>query len=292
MVTFRFISSGEDRRPLSGRGFAERMSGIQQRARASRDLHAKTTALWQMENISAAFLRNAGPDCTLNDSTLPGEIQAISHCGIGISAAELSEFSPQDVSRRIDSFSHPGYRLFAFENVGAMFGLYEPDPFTFLAQSLARAGILPLIPLKLPDRSSYLVSFPEEVRRLISHGYGRMMYFKETTMAGAVKRIARFPGIDLHAGIMGMAFGCSMVNSGDIHSLWGVAEKISDSAARRSFCEGLVFAIEFWEWMAPGTVDSIVPRSEFEASLLSRALRGVSDGRSRGALRAFSTLAD
>ncbi len=287
MVTFRFISSDDCRRPLSPEGFVARMSEIQRRAAASSNLHEKTVALWRMENISAAFLRNSLPDYNLNSPGFPKEIQAISHCGIGISAVEMSAFDAVHVSRLIDSFSHPAYRLFAYENIGAMLGLYEPDAFSFMAGGLARAGILPMVSLRSPKPSDYLSAFPEETRHLISHGYGRMMYFKETTLAGAIARIRTHPEFDFGAGLMGMAFGSSMVNSRDIQGLWRVAEKIPDAFVQRNFVNGLVFALQFWEWMAPATLATLSPHSEFALRMVERAREGVKAGHACGALQAF-----
>jgi hypothetical protein len=266
------------------------MSEIQSRARATSDLHAKAIALWRMENISAAFLRNAQPGFTLNDSRLQREILAISHCGIGISAVEISAFKPADVSRLIDSFSNPAYRLFAYENIGAMLGLYEPDAFSFMAVGLARAGLIPMVSLRPPKPAKYLTAFPADIRRLISHGYGRMMFFKETTLSGAIRRIRAHPAIDFGAGLMGMAFGSSMVNSRDIHGLWFAAERIRDAFVRRNFINGLVFALEFWEWMAPASLPALAPRNAFAARMIERAQEGVNEGLARGGLPAFAVL--
>jgi hypothetical protein len=287
LVTFRFISSGECRRRLTQTGFAAKMTEIQQRAAGTADMHQKTIALWKMENIGAAFLRNAGPSQTLNDPRLPVEILPISHCGIGISAVELADFRSARAIELIESFSNPAYRLFAYENVGAMLGVYEPDTFTAMARILALFGFLPIAPLHHPNLSSYITEFDPEVRRLISHGYGRMLYFKQSTLADAVRRAESADFVDFSACLQGMAFAYSMVNSGDLHRVWQAGERIQVEAVRRPFCEGLVFALEFWEWMAPGSLASLAPPTRFAASLIEKAATGVAAGHARGALRAF-----
>jgi hypothetical protein len=125
MVTFKAISSPELRRPLSQRQFVARMSEMQQRALRSNRTIDKTIALWRMENLSAAFLRNGGPGRSLNDPALAEEVRAIAHCGIGIGAVEVSGFRAPKLLELIDSFSNPLYRLFAFDNVGAMNPAYS-----------------------------------------------------------------------------------------------------------------------------------------------------------------------
>ncbi len=287
MVTFRFISSAECRRRLTQAGFAEKMTGIQRRAAATFDMRQKTIAFWKMENIGAAFLRNAVPGQTLNDPSLPVEILPISHCGIGISAVELADFRASRVIELIGSFSNPSYRLFAYENVGAMLGVYEPDTFTAAARILALLDFLPIAPLHHPNHSTYVTEFAPEARRLISHGYGRMLYFKSSTLADAVRKAESADSFDFPACVQGMAFAYSMVNSGDLHRVWQAGERMQTEGLRQPFCKGLVFALEFWEWMAPGSLASLAPRTRFASSLIDRAAAGVAAGRAQGALPAF-----
>jgi hypothetical protein len=288
MVTFRFISSREYRRRQTQEGFVAKMSEIQQSAAATTDMHQKTIALWKMENIGAAFLRNAHAGQTLNDPRLPGEILPIAHCGVGIGAVELADFRAPRVMDLIESFSNPAYKLFACENIGAMLGVYEPDPFTLMAKGFTLLGLLPIAPLHPPEHRSYLDAFEPEVRRLISHGYGRMLYFKQSTIAHAVRLARSAECFEFGACVQGMAFGYSMVNSGDLHRAWKLGERIDDEQVRRHFRDGLVFALMFWEWMAPGSLGSLAPRTEFEASLIQSAREAVAAGHARGALRAFA----
>jgi hypothetical protein len=264
------------------------MTAIQQRAAACADMHQKAVALWMMENVGAAFLRNARPDQSLNDPRLPVEILPIAHCGIGISAVELADFRAAGVVELIEGFSHPAYRRFAYENIGAMLGIYEADSFTLMARILALSGFLPIVPLHPPEHAIYMAEFDRDARRLISHGYGRMLYFKQSTLEAAV-RLAKSAGcFDFDACVQGMAFAYSMVNSGDLHRVWQAGEQMQSDDVSRPFRAGLIFALEFWEWMAPGSLAALVPRTAFEASLIGAAQQGVEAGRSREALRAFA----
>ncbi len=288
MVTFRFVSSEECRRPLTRDGFSAKMTGIQQRACGTTDMRRKTIAFWMMENIGAAYLRNAQPGQTLNDPRLPAEILPIAHCGIGISAVELADFRAAKVVELIESFSNPAYKMFAYENIGAMLGVYELDPFTLMAWGMSLFGFLPIARLHRPEDRSYLAEFDPESRRLISHGYGRMLYFKQSTLDHAVRLAKAASCFDFPACVQGMAFAYSMVNSIDLQRVWLAGEKMRDPVVHRHFNDGLVFALEFWEWMAPGSLSALSPRTSHAASLVKAAGRGVAAGRARGALRAFA----
>jgi hypothetical protein len=260
---------------------------MQQSASGTAGMHEKAIAFWKMENVGAAFLRNAGPGQTLKDPRLPVEILPIAHCGIGIGAVELADFKPGRLKELIDSISHPDYRLFAFENVGAMLGVYEPDAFTAMSKGLALFGVLPIAPLHHPGHDGYLKAFEPEQRRLISHGYGRMLYFKQFTLARAVRSARAAACFDFGACIQGMAFAYSMVNSADLHRVWLAGELIRQAQVRARFADGLVYALEFWEWMAPGSLDTLAPRTDFARLLVQSAREGIAAGRRRGALRAF-----
>jgi hypothetical protein len=288
MVTFRFISSMECRRRLTQEEFAGKMAEIQRHAAGIPDMHEKTIAFWKMENLGAAFLRNARPGQSLNDPCLPIEILPIAHCGIGVGAVERANFHPSRIIDLIESFSNPAYRLFAYENIGAMLGVYEPDPFTIAAKALTLLGLLPIAQLRYPERDSFLGKFGPETRRLISHGYGRMLYFKQSTLSHAITLARTADGFDFGPCVQGMAFGYSMVNSGDLHRAWKVVERIEDERVRHHFSAGLVFALMFWEWMAPGSLASLSPRTEVELLLIEAASRGMEEDRARGALRAFA----
>jgi hypothetical protein len=226
----------------------------------------------------------------LNDPSLPAEILAISHCGIGISAVELARFEPSGIGRLIDSFSNPAYRLYGYENVGAMLGVYEPDAFSLAARGLALFGVLPIVPLRHPAHETFLASFDPEARRLISHGYGRMLFFKHSTLGSAVKAARRARYFDLGACVQGMAFGSSMVNSKDLNTLWEACARMKDEEVRRHFGDGLAFALAFWEWMAPRSLEALSPRTGYASDLIGRAMRGVAIGRAGGALPAFAVL--
>jgi hypothetical protein len=288
MATFHYISSAEYRQPMSQQEFTERMSAIQQRAVHTPDMMVKTTGFWAMENLGATFTRHAQPGQTMNNSQLPVEVRPIAHCGMGVGAVEVSDFRARKLTDLIESFSNPNYKMFGYENVGSMLGVYEPDVFTTLAKGLTLLGLLPVAPLHWPEPGNYLQAFEPEVRRLISHGYGRMVYFKGHNIAGAISTAGRASAFDFGACVQGIAFAYSMANNSDLHRVWQAGEYMRSEEAGRFFNNGLIYAMEFWEWMSPGTLDRFAPKTAHAASLIAAAREGVALGRARGALPAFA----
>ncbi len=288
MATFRYISSAEYRRPMTQQEFIARMSEIQQRAVRTADMRVKTTGFWAMENLGATFVRHARPGQTLNDPELPTEVRPIAHCGMGVGAVEVSGFEPGKLVDLIGSFSNPAYRMFGFDNVGSMLGVYEPDMFTTVARGLTLVGFLPITPLRWPEPAKFLQSFEAEARRLIAHGYGRIVYFKSHNIVTAIRAVGRARVFDFGACVQGIAFAYSMANHGDLHRVWRAGERMRTEATGLHFNNGLIYAMEFWEWMAPGTIDTFAPRTDHAAGLIKAARKGVETGRALGALPAFA----
>ncbi len=273
---------------MSQEEFIARMSEIQARAVATPDMRVKTTGFWAMENLGATFVRHALPGQTLNDPRLPVEIRPIAHCGMGVGAVEVSGFEAEKLNNLIESFTNPDYRMFPYDNVGSMLSVYEPDMFTTLARGLTAVGLLPIAPLRWPEPRNFLRPFPAEARRLISHGYGRMVYFKSNNIAAAIRSVGRAKAFEFGPCVQGIAFAYSMANHGDLHRVWRAGENMQREDVGRHFNNGLVYAMEFWEWMAPGTLDTFRPRTSHAAGLIEAARKGIASGRQSGALPAFA----
>lgn len=263
------------------------MSEIQQRAAGSDDMGVKTTGFWAMENLGATFLRHLQPGQTLNDPALPVEIRPIAHCGMGIGAVEVSKFEPGKLAGLLQSLSNPAYDRFGFDNVGAMLGVYEPDIFAMFSRSFTFLGLLPIAPLEWPEPAGFLRAFDQEAGRLIANGYGRMLYFKSNSISRAVRLAARAGSFRFDACVQGIAFAYSMANHNDLQRVWQAGEDMGVAEVGSFFRNGLIYAIEFWEWMSPGTIDALKPRTSYAAALISAARDGVAIGRARGALAPF-----
>jgi hypothetical protein len=289
MITIRTVSTLPFPRPLSQSEYVQKMAEIQGEAVGTPDMGRKTASFWRMENLSSAFLKNARPGQSLNDPGMPVPIRPIAHCGMGIAAVELANFDVCRLREIIESFSNPEYRLFAYEGTGAMLALYEPDLFALMSRMCAALGILPLARLTPPaDPDAFLRSFEPEIQRLISHGYGRMLYFKNHTLASAIRAVSRATYLQPWPCVQGIAFAYSMVNNSDLGRVFRAGENLRGHDVGEPFSEGLVYALEFWEWMAPGFLERLKVTTDYENGLKQAARLGVETGRARGPLAPFA----
>ncbi len=286
-VTIRSVSHGIHQGPLTQSEFVAGMSSIHRDAVLSTDIGRKTSAFWKMENLASSFLKNAQPGQSLRDADLPIEIRPIAHCGMGIAAVEVADFKAQRITEVIESFSSPACRLFAYEGSGAMLALYEKDLFGLMSRACRMLGLLPLAALDRPDEREFLADFEPEIQRLIAHGYGRMLYFKHGNIAAAVEAAMTLPSLDASACVQGIAFAYAMVNNGDLQRVFKAGESLNAAEFSPAFENGLIYALEFWEWMAPGFLDQFAPKSTFGSYLTEVARREIEYCRRRGTLSPF-----
>jgi len=277
-ITFQTISRKQIDGPASQETYLDRWSAIQSAAQKSRDLHFMTASFWKMESLGADYCRQPPGGNTLCDPRLPLEVRPIAHTGLGVAAVEVGEFDPARITRTIDSLANPNFRLFAYESLGAVLGVYQmPVP----------KNLLGLKRLRRPEPERFINFFPAEIQRLISNGYGRILYFNSLDLVSAVRSIARRRFLQAPAAIQGMAFAYAMVNSSD---LWVVLETgcgFEDSELRTAFQNGLIYALEFWEWAWPGWLRSLNPPSARSAALIAIAQQEIDSGLARGELGAF-----
>ena len=290
MITIQTVSDKSIRRRLGQRRYAQRMREIQSEAQQTSDMGRKTASFWLMENLSATFLKTAEPGESLHDPELPVEIRPISHCGMGIAAVEVADFQPARIAEVIDSFSNPDYRLFAYEGSGAMLALYEPGLFLAGTRTMACLGLLPLARLRRPDEVEFVRHFEPEIQRLIAHGYGRMLYFKNHGIAGAIIAAQKASFLQPHACVQGVAFAYSMVNNSDLGRVFSAGRQLTNTPVGAAFRDGLIYALEFWEWMAPGFLPSLKPATEFASGLIETAAAEIDRCRAAGPLAPFSVI--
>ena len=279
MVAFRTVSQKKQEGPLTPEILIAQIAAIQQEAAASSDISVKTAALWKMESLGVTFGRIAQPGESLNDPQLPPEACPICHVGMGGAAVEAANFDHEKITRLIDSLAHPKYRLFGYEQIGAMLGVYE--------KTVPRL-MLGLKKLDRPDPAKFLPLFPGEVRRLISHGYGRLLYFNSKDIHVALRNIQKREFLNLPAAVQGTAFGYTMVNHLDLGVVLETGDSLLDPVLVKAFKAGLVYALEFWEWMSPGFLESLEFSSPRATELVSIARREIASARQHGALRPFA----
>jgi hypothetical protein len=197
---------------------------------------------------------------------------------MGVAAVEVGNFDPALISQTIESLAHPDYRLFSYESVGAMLGAYEVP----LPKRLVR-----LKPLARPQPEEFIRSFSPDIQRLISVGYGRVLYFNSAGVSAAVRAVAARPFLDPRAAFLGVAFACAMINHLDFWLVLDTEGEFHQPGWKDAYRDGLIYALEFWEWETPGFLRSLRPRTARSAELIAAAQREVDRCLRRGYLNAF-----
>ena len=234
-------------------------------------LAAKTRALWSLERLGCSFGRGAGPDDSLADRRLSDATSPIVHVGMGVAAVERGGFHPDAVTQVIERLARPRDRLFAYESLGAMLGVYE--------RTLPR-WFVGLRPLARPDPRGFIGGFPPPVQQRIAHGYGRLLYFQRVSLRSALAGAAR-PFVDPARCVQGIAFAHAMVNHAALPRVLATA---TPAELRMPFETGIIYALMFWDWLFPGTLDApSVPAH----ALVERARVELARARARGRLPAF-----
>ena len=279
---FRVIAHKTLRGPYTHSQFIETTSEIQRTAVACRSIPEKTRAFWQMEKLGFSYCRN--DQGQLNDSRIPHGVQPISHVGLGIAAVEHSGFQPHKITAAIEPYAHPDYRLFPYESIGCLWAVYSNKWMQF-AFRLASRTRLPAV--TLPTLDSFLAAFPAEIQSLISHGYGRSLYFRHYNIQSAIRRAVTLSSLDTRSVVQGIAFAYSMINSDDIHQVLEVGQDLTHPDLASGFQDGLVYALVFWEWAFPGFLDKMAPDSARQHSLIQLATQQIALCRTTGVLTAF-----
>ena len=266
-VTFLKVSQKEMPTAFTPETYTRRVLDLHATAQADGELSAKTVGLWKLESAGVTLVRHGTPGFDLRDPAIPDALCPILHVGLGAGAAEKAEFDWSRIQQLVESLGRPEYAGFAYESLGAMLALYEP------ARIQLQRALLGLVKLERPAPAELINSVPEDVGRLISHGYGRLLYFKSKNIRAAVLAAAKLPFLDLNAAVEGIAFAFSMVNNRDVIDVLETGDGLQDEALVRSIRLGLLFALLFWEWTYPGTLDAIRPRSDVATDLVQRAVR-------------------
>jgi len=279
MHAFRTVSQKKTEGPLTQDVLLSRIAAIQKEAETG-DIAAKTAALWKMESLGVTFARQARPGDSLNDSRLPAAARPIAHVGMGAGTVEVVDFDAPRITQVIDSLAHPDYRLFGYESLGAMLGVYE--------KTVPRV-MLGLQPLHRPDPAQFISSFPPEVRRLISHGYGSLLYFNSEHVGAAVRNVKEREFLEPRAAVQGVGFGYAMVNHRELGRVLETGDVlvVFDPTLVRAFQAGLVYALMFWEWESPGFLQSLRFPDPPAAELVAIAREESEASRKRGFLKPF-----
>ena len=278
LLAFQTVSQKKMEGQLSQEEYISRWTAEQKLAQAGSDAAARTTGLWHMESLGVTYAKQPPKGKTLNDPTLPPECRPIVHVGMGAGSVEVANFDPAKITEMIESLSNPNFHLFPYESLGAMLGVYE--------KSLPRI-MLGLKPLNRPEPQGFIKFFAPEIQRLISHGYGRLLYFNSTNIAATVKAIAARSFLQAPAAVQGMSFGYTMVNNADLWTVLETGTGFEDPALKAAFRNGILYGLEFWEWESPGFLRTLKPPNKNSSEMIDIALQDIEVSRARGYLAPF-----
>jgi hypothetical protein len=278
LLAFRTVSQKTMDGQLSQEDYIARWFAEQKTAEQSKETAVMTAGLWRMESLGVTYARQTPAGKTLNDPTLPLACRPIVHVGMGAGSVEVSNFDPNKITETIESLSNPSFHLFPYESLGAMLGIYE--------KSLPRI-MLGLKPLNRPEPQGFIKCFSAEIQRLISHGYGRLLYFNSMNIAVTVRNIAARPFLQAPAAIQGMAFAYTMVNNADLWTVLETGTGFEEPKLKVAFRNGLIYGLEFWEWESPGFLRTLKPPNRNGAELIDIAQQEIDISRARGFLAPF-----
>ncbi len=282
LYPLRVIADKALRGPYTRDAFIDETTAVHRRAAASHDIKDKSVGLWQMEKLGFSYCRHG--DNTLRDAAIPIAIQPISHVGLGIAATESGEFSARKIIDLIEPRAHPDYRLFAYESIGCIWAVYADRwyrrVFRFVSQ-------VQMPSYTLPVWSEFVDAFSPDIQWLVSHGYGRTLYFKDYDVGRAIRRAAGLESVDTAAAVHGIAFAYAMLNYQDLHRVLDVGRDLRDQAIAQAFRSGLVYALAFWEWAFEGFFDSLAPGSDHQQGLIAQAREVMAESRRLGRFTVF-----
>ena len=278
LLAFRTVSQKKMEGQLSQEEYIARWSAEQKTAERSKETAVMTAGLWHMESLGVTYAKQTPAGKTLNDPALPLACRPIVHVGMGAGSVEVSNFDPDKITEMIESLSNPSFHLFSYESLGAMLGIYE--------KSLPRI-MLGLKPLSRPEPREFIKFFSPEIQRLISHGYGRLLYFNSVNIAATVRNIAARSFLQAPAAVQGMAFGYTMVNNPDLWTVLETGAGFESLELKAAFRNGLIYGLEFWEWESPGFLRTLKPPNKNSAELIDIAQQDIEVSRARGFLAPF-----
>ena len=246
-------------------------------------------SLWRCEGLSTTFGKYRLPDNTLNDQRLPRECWGIAHVGYGAASTEFARFDQAQLRAIARRYSAPKYDGFVYEGMGSILRIYEPGTFKFIC------GVLGLIPHGAPPGpekdgffSRWLADFTAEQQRLVTHGYGRLVAFSNTSVYKALEEVLTLPSERVYPGVQGLAFAFAMMNHEEMPRLLENSAIDYPGEVRPAFQTGLVYGLVFCEWFAPGFLSHFRPEGTLGERLVALARDESAKNLKRGYILPFA----
>ena len=285
----RTVAAGALERAIPQDEFVLRINGFHDESGLGGGDREKTVAgLWKSEGLSTSIGKHLLPENNLRDSRLKKDVLPIAHVGFGSGSTESLVFDVQKIDELFADRCVPEYRGFSYEGIGAIIRIYERGFFKVMS------GTLGLIKLDAPDGpdpsgffADYMRRFPAETQRLIAHGYGRIVAFSNMNIYSALTEITTYPAERIEPAAHGAAFAFAFMNSADLPRILDHSAIPFDATVRTGFQSGLVYALVFFDWYAPGLLDNWKPTGALESELIEHARREAAATRLRGYPLAF-----
>jgi hypothetical protein len=267
------VSSGAVNRSIPQPEYSATLRRHQQEAAAHRNSMPKVvTGLWKSEGFATTFGKYRLPENTLNDPAVPRESHGIAHVGYGAASTEHASFDTRKLDEIFAEKCVPEYRGFSYEGVGSILRIYEPGIFKFMCGML---GLIPRGAPPGPDKTGFFAkffsAFSQENRRLITHGYGRLIAFSKWSVYRAIDEASKLPAGHVEPAVQGIAFAFAMMNSQDMSRLLNHSDIPYELKVQSAFQNGLVYGIVFCDWFVPGFLAEWRPQGRLEEQLIEKA---------------------
>ncbi len=269
--------------PASTDEFVACTARIARSAADHRLLDQKILALWQLEGLAFAFFeRQEDGRVRVEDLDLPLAAGPPVHCGIAMATVLKHGFDADRLLDRLEAAVDPAFAAFAIETVGLMLAVYERDLFGVATSVLGRVGVVRHTMLRRPPIRSFLESVPRTHWPQIAHGYGRALYFKRFSFAGAVRSAQRQNGLPLAATARGVAAAFTLINSRDLGRVLKWRGDDSNLEPTDGIKGGMMNSLVLLEWTFPGCLRSAGEVTDHGSGLIDEAADRAATARRRG----------
>ena len=246
-------------------------------------LDQKILALWRLEGLAFAFFEGREDmRVRVEDLDLPPAAGPPIHCGIAMATVLKQGFDAERLLDRLEAVVDPTFALFAIETVGLMLAVYERDLFGMTTSMLGRVGVVRHTRLRRPVIQSFLESVPRTLCPQIAHGYGRALYFKRFSFAGAVRSAQRQNGLPVTATARGVAAAFTLINSPDLGQVLRLRVDDSDFELAEGIKGGMMNSLVLLEWTFPGCLHSASGVTDPGSRLIEEAADQAATARRRG----------
>jgi hypothetical protein len=215
----------------------------------------KASLLWFLEKLIREARIFDNGSFLLLEPTIE-RFKPVLHVGWGMDCLSDTGFDFPRFTTVLETSADPKYRLLTMEPIGVVY--------TAARQPL-RSFIIGINVPSFPDPEPlglFFDNISEPETQMISHGYGRGIYFKVFSLRSALEKALNCPCFfDPNYAIKGVAFACTMVNNSHLDRVFLTARTlVCNNVGReecRYFSEGISSALSFLEWNSPGFLESL-----------------------------------